>query len=227
MIDVCDCESLVYFIFEINFERTYIRINFERTNKKYHSFWTNERTFELLLFVDSTEIDAHMNTNVANSIELNAEMQQKLAQSIETNENSNSIEAKAGYIESSSDIKHNEPKFEMLDTEHNKSSLIGGGMQRNMQRILVNVSIGTDSGEGTRTHGVYMLHVSVPAGQNLMPSSFEWVSKLRWPILFWSPISRNESAHYGSMLLKTQNFVRIVSAVFMLDAKDLTKNHYF
>lgn len=38
-----------------------------------------------------------------------------------------------------------------------------------MQRILVNVSIATDSGSGTQHHAVYMLHVSVPAGVGLNP----------------------------------------------------------
>lgn len=35
------------------------------------------------------------------------------------------------------------------------------------QRILVNVSIATDSGSGTRNHAVYMLHVSVPTEPNV------------------------------------------------------------
>lgn len=37
------------------------------------------------------------------------------------------------------------------------------------QRILVNVSIATDTGAGTQNHGVYMLHVSVPAGPDFLP----------------------------------------------------------
>lgn len=37
-------------------------------------------------------------------------------------------------------------------------------------RILVNVSIATDHGSGTRTHAVYMLHVMVPAGIDINPS---------------------------------------------------------
>lgn len=35
------------------------------------------------------------------------------------------------------------------------------------QRILVNVSIATDSGSGTQNHAIYMLHVSLPAGPDL------------------------------------------------------------
>lgn len=41
--------------------------------------------------------------------------------------------------------------------------------QQQMQRILVNVSIATDTGSGSQTHGVYMLHVSVPAGPDYLP----------------------------------------------------------
>lgn len=43
-------------------------------------------------------------------------------------------------------------------------TLVGTSDTNNMQRILVNVSIATDSGSGTQHHAVYMLHVSVPAG---------------------------------------------------------------
>lgn len=37
-------------------------------------------------------------------------------------------------------------------------------------RILVNVSIATDHGSGTKTHAVYMLHVMVPSGIDLNPA---------------------------------------------------------
>jgi hypothetical protein len=36
-------------------------------------------------------------------------------------------------------------------------------------RILVNVSIATDSGQGTKTHAVYSLHVMVPSGKDFFP----------------------------------------------------------
>lgn len=128
------------------------------------------------------ELNANANTN---GIEMNAAGANKMPQpSIETvengNGNTNNIDALANsYIESSADLKHNEPQYEMLDVVHNKSSIESRDNvhqqqqhQRNMQRILVNVSIGTDSGDGTQNHGIYMLHVSVPAGPNLMPAYF-------------------------------------------------------
>lgn len=69
-------------------------------------------------------------------------------------------------------MKHTEPRYEMLDAAHNES-INARDMQQNMQRILVNVSIGTDSGDGTQNHGIYMLHVSVPAGPYLKPAHFD------------------------------------------------------
>lgn len=50
---------------------------------------------------------------------------------------------------------------EEAETAHNSTESNG---PKSMQRILVNVSIATDSGSGTQHHAVYMLHVSVPAG---------------------------------------------------------------
>lgn len=113
--------------------------------------------------------------------------------------NRNNIEATAGYIESSSDIKHNEPTYEMFDAAHNKSTIDGGvhvQPQWNMQRILVNVSIGTDMGDGTKNHGVYMLHVSVPAGPNLMPY-LDGDNRYCWTV--------NEKI-YINILAKTKHF---------------------
>lgn len=60
-------------------------------------------------------------------------------------------------------------KYEFRDAdsypEHNGEQNKSDTQESNsMQRILVNVSIATDSGSGTQHHAVYMLHVSVPAG---------------------------------------------------------------
>lgn len=85
--------------------------------------------------------------------------------------NANSIDGNE-YVETLSGIKHQEPRYEMLDMVHN-DSIKARDVSQNMQRILVNVSIGTDSGDGTQNHGIYMLHVSVPAGPNLSPAHFD------------------------------------------------------
>lgn len=71
------------------------------------------------------------------------------------------------FIDMATAIKTNEPHFEMLDGAHNRS--IASPDVRNVPRILVNVSIATDLGDGTQHHGVYMLHVSVPASPDLLP----------------------------------------------------------
>lgn len=73
-----------------------------------------------------------------------------------------------GSIETSTAIKQQEPRYEIGEA-HNHS--IKTNDLRNTQRILVNVSIATDSGDGTRNHGIYMLHVSVPA-PDLMPQYY-------------------------------------------------------
>lgn len=52
---------------------------------------------------------------------------------------------------------------------NNNSPINTHDQQQQMQRILVNISIATDSGAGTQNHGVYMLHVSVPAGPDFIP----------------------------------------------------------
>lgn len=54
---------------------------------------------------------------------------------------------------------------------------VGNGMQR----ILVNVSIATDSGQGTQHHAVYMLHVSVPAGPQFNFDNSEMVENKTAP----------------------------------------------
>lgn len=89
---------------------------------------------------------------------------------IETKDNIQHME-----IDTSTAIKQNEPRYGMLDGTLNNSiqSLTQSNDPRNMQRILVNVSIATDSGDGTQNHGIYMLHVSVPAGPNLQPAYFD------------------------------------------------------
>lgn len=55
--------------------------------------------------------------------------------------------------------------YQMHDSNNNSINL----HDQQTQRILVNVSIATDSGSGTQNHGVYMLHVSVPAGPDFLP----------------------------------------------------------
>lgn len=57
------------------------------------------------------------------------------------------------------------PIFHMLD---DTNRLANDSIEKQTQRILVNVSIATDSGVGTKNHGVYMLHVSVPVGPEFM-----------------------------------------------------------
>ncbi|XP_055694709.1 teneurin-m isoform X2 [Lutzomyia longipalpis] len=58
------------------------------------------------------------------------------------------------------------PYYETIDstTASNQTQNTSNTFNRGAQRILVNVSIGTDSGSGTQNHAIYMLHVSVPAG---------------------------------------------------------------
>ncbi|XP_055317051.1 teneurin-m isoform X2 [Sitodiplosis mosellana] len=87
----------------------------------------------------------------------------------------NSIDRNAAYVETMSGTKYQEPRYGMLDSNVAHHDLIRAKdvAAQNMQRILVNVSIGTDSGDGTQNHGIYMLHVSVPAGPNLKPAYFD------------------------------------------------------
>lgn len=55
------------------------------------------------------------------------------------------------------------PVYETVDSLTNQTQN-SSKMTHGPQRILVNVSIGTDTGSGTQNHAIYMLHVSVPAG---------------------------------------------------------------
>lgn len=58
-------------------------------------------------------------------------------------------------------------RYQVIDANTGDSDLpppITNNASENVQRILVNVSIATDNGSGTKNHAVYMLHVSVPAG---------------------------------------------------------------
>lgn len=72
-----------------------------------------------------------------------------------------------GYVEAPM-LKQHEPSYEMLDVTHNSSNKMHN-LRAGLQRILVNVSIATDNGDGTPNHGVYTLHVSVPAGSEFIP----------------------------------------------------------
>lgn len=56
----------------------------------------------------------------------------------------------------------------IANENNNNGSINTHDQQHQMQRILVNISIATDSGAGTQNHGIYMLHVSVPAGPNFI-----------------------------------------------------------
>lgn len=87
--------------------------------------------------------------------------------------------------ESSNDIfvetapSNQQPEFHMLDDTNRVTNT---SIEKQTQRILVNVSIATDSGVGTETHGVYMLHVSVPVGPEFMSNiDFPNVSHMHHP----------------------------------------------
>lgn len=69
---------------------------------------------------------------------------------------------KYSYVETS----YPEPTYYQMHDSNNDSINLH---DQQTQRILVNVSIATDSGAGTQNHGVYMLQVSVPAGPDFLP----------------------------------------------------------
>lgn len=105
--------------------------------------------------------------------------------------NENSIDGN-DYVETLSGIKRHEPRYEMFDAKQN-DSIKALDIVQNMQRILVNVSIGTDSGDGTTNHGIYMLHVSVPAGPNLKPAYFDGMppqTAVHEPPIFIKPLPK-------------------------------------
>lgn len=75
---------------------------------------------------------------------------------------SNDSAARVPYIVDGGDVTGmNDQTFQyqMHDATTNKSTSLP-------QRILVNVSIATDNGDGSQLHAVYMLHVSVPATED-------------------------------------------------------------
>lgn len=103
---------------------------------------------------ENASANAIVNEN-GNEDDGGSELNSKQAQIKQVNEVSlaseNSIDGN-GYVETASGMKHQEPRYGMLDaTTHNDST--GTKDVPNMQRILVNVSIATDSGDGTKNHG--------------------------------------------------------------------------
>lgn len=72
------------------------------------------------------------------------------------------------------------PDFRMLDDTNRPPN--DSSIEKQTQRILVNVSIATDSGAGSQNHGVYMLHVSVPVGPEFMSNiDFQNASHVHHP----------------------------------------------
>lgn len=69
------------------------------------------------------------------------------------------------------------------------------------QRILVNVSIATDSGSGTQNHAIYMLHVSLPAGPDLRTFDNYNQSLNPHPIPIHVPLNPNPPPHTTSVPL--------------------------
>lgn len=59
-------------------------------------------------------------------------------------------------------VKDSQPQFRMVDNLTNATDDGNTQDAYTTQRILVNVSIATDSGTGTKHHGVYTIHVTVP-----------------------------------------------------------------
>jgi hypothetical protein len=55
------------------------------------------------------------------------------------------------------------------NSEESAESRFNQTSEEEQPRILVNISIATDSGQGSQTHAVYMLHVMVPASKDFFP----------------------------------------------------------
>lgn len=72
------------------------------------------------------------------------------------------------------------PDFRMLDDINRLTN--DSSIENQTQRILVNISIATDSGAGSQNHGVYMLHVAVPVGPEFMSNiDFQNASHVHHP----------------------------------------------
>lgn len=140
------------------------------------------------LDIDSTEVDAHEfnskdqqdDINVNDSTNVNTNPDAIEFFSLNSNKETTEIDKQTTYsneisiekdVETLSGIKHLEPRYEMFDVTRN-DSIKAEDVAQVLQRISVNISIGTDSGDGTQNHGIYMLHVSVPAEHYLKPTYF-------------------------------------------------------
>lgn len=150
----------------------FIEVDEHTTNAKKHA---KQQQHNTVTANTNSNINVDMNANVNdNGSILNAKhetIQTDSAPPPPLHSSENSIDGNA-YVETMSGTKYQEPRYGMLDKMHN-DSIKAKDVAPNMQRILVNVSIGTDSGDGTLNHGIYMLHVSVPAGPNLKPAYFD------------------------------------------------------
>lgn len=67
-------------------------------------------------------------------------------------------------------VESSQPQYRMVDNSVNATE-DGSPQDARTQRILVNVSIATDSGAGTTHHGVYTIQVSVPIEQSVLLQS--------------------------------------------------------
>lgn len=96
------------------------------------------------------------------------------------NENERNDDEHDVFVETASSAHQQQPEFHMLDDTNRLANDSQSDPQT--QRILVNVSIATDSGVGTQNHGIYMLHVSVPVGPEFMSNiDFQNVSHMHQP----------------------------------------------